>query len=571
MNAPTIPPRVMRGADGSNAGASGYVPAPAASDNVKLLHGDGTFKAVTNASAATDAQAAAGTNSTTFLTPANGVLASVRGLNSRAARDMLYFDGMTSSARAYWPLGTAGDGLGSGKLTKVDIVEIPSANPSSAAGIWALGPGNSSYDSPTASWSLSLYLSTSGGLVVQINSGDPNYYIRSLTLASVVTNYGGQLVRLGITWDGASAPILYLNGVAQTMSETTSGGGSAPAWTQAVSDDYVLQGRKGQNEYWKGILIPGPIINTVLTAAEMLSHAQTGKLPSWCDVGSGSMVAIMSPSLLNGGFETAGGGGADIWGTWTETNVTGTGALADETSITNSGSHAAKMTTGASGMAGVRASIGLVPGRKYRIEFYARDDGNNATLTVESDQGNYGTAVSALTNVYTKYSFEFVANSGAVIIKCTQNNKVIYIDDVTILAVGPLYRPIIQPIAVVADTGSNKIAGVLTSGITPITEKRDWVIQAMTNTNGNQQLLGASVFFDSTRHVIDDWCMNTTGTPTVTAGSASAGTQYKSSGALAATRNLISLVTRVLASANLWCGSNDTSTIYHTVRGHIVD
>jgi hypothetical protein len=70
-NPPSTPPRVMRGADGTNAGAAGYVPAPGATENAKFLRGDATFAAVTNASSATNAQAIDGNNSTNFLTPAN--------------------------------------------------------------------------------------------------------------------------------------------------------------------------------------------------------------------------------------------------------------------------------------------------------------------------------------------------------------------------------------------------------------------------------------------------------------------------------------------------------------------
>ena len=40
----TVP--VMTGADGTDAGAAGIVPAPQSSDNTKFLRGDGTWAAV---------------------------------------------------------------------------------------------------------------------------------------------------------------------------------------------------------------------------------------------------------------------------------------------------------------------------------------------------------------------------------------------------------------------------------------------------------------------------------------------------------------------------------------------
>src|SRR4030065_403093 len=49
--------------------------------------------------------------------------------------------------------------------------------------------------------------------------------------------------------------------------------------------------------------------------------------------------------ILNGGFETAGAGGADVWATWAET--AGDGALANETTIVHGGREAGKDTAGA--------------------------------------------------------------------------------------------------------------------------------------------------------------------------------------------------------------------------------
>jgi hypothetical protein len=431
---------------------------------------------------ATAAQARAGTDTTSALNSSTGNERALLGDMLRRIADTLYFDGTTSGSRIFTGLGTPGDGIGAGKLTKFDTIEVPLTNPAAAYGIWTLGPGNSTYDSPTASFSLNLAISAGGSLVVTLSSGDPNYYTRNVAITGFVTTYAGQSLLVGVTWDGATAPIIYINGVAQATTETT-GGASPPAWTQAVSDDYVLQGRRGLTEFYKGFLIPGPLVNAVLTAAEMLSTAQTGRLPAWCEAATGSMVAQTSGTLAIG--------------------------------------------------------------RKYRIISY-----------VASDSFTNVGASSNATGV------EFIA---------TGTTPTTWTNSSQLVPLGPLYKQVIQPILVISDRGTNKLAGVVVGGVTPITNKRDWEIQATTSTNGNQQLLAASLFMDSTRHIIDDWCMNTAGTPTVTAGSASAGTQYKASGALTATRNMITLVTRVLASVNLWCGSNDTSSIQHTVRGHIVD
>lgn len=104
-----------------------------------------------------------------------------------------------------------------------------------------------------------------------------------------------------------------------------------------------------------------------------------------------------------------------------------------------------------------------------------------------------------------------------------------------------------------------------TTGVTTSPDGRRQVIRATTNTNGNQQLLGASVIDTVKKWRIVSWNITSSGTPNVTLGSASAGTQYLASTAMAAALNEITLVTRIPASANLWCNSNSTATLQHVV------
>lgn len=94
-------------------------------------------------------------------------------------------------------------------------------------------------------------------------------------------------------------------------------------------------------------------------------------------IGAADAVEALGGELLsNVGFETAGGGGADIWGTWNE--GAGDGALADETVLVHGGSHAAKITAGASANTFVRQQITVTPGKLYKLTFWTRGDGTNA-------------------------------------------------------------------------------------------------------------------------------------------------------------------------------------------------
>lgn len=115
--------------------------------------------------------------------------------------------------------------------------------------------------------------------------------------------------------------------------------------------------------------------------------------------------------LSNGGFETAGAGGADIWANWTET--AGDGTLANETSLVHEGADSAKMTAGATKDTRISQTITLVAGKKYRLRFWTRGDGtydglyqiwdvsNSAWIKSGTHTGVTGTAYAVVVHVFT--------------------------------------------------------------------------------------------------------------------------------------------------------------------------
>ena len=81
-----------------------------------------------------------------------------------------------------------------------------------------------------------------------------------------------------------------------------------------------------------------------------------------------------NPSLLlNGGFETAGGGDPDFWANWVEGG--GDGALANEVVLIHEGADACKMTAGPLANRRVYQNFTVVAGKKYRLRFWTRGDG----------------------------------------------------------------------------------------------------------------------------------------------------------------------------------------------------
>ena len=159
---------------------------------------------------------------------------------------------------------------------------------------------------------------------------------------------------------------------------------------------------------------------------------------------------IISLEMLdNPGFEIAGAGGADIWASWIET--VGDGALADEGTLVHGGSHAAKLTGGATANTFIRPAptprldntIDVLPGSNFELTFWTRGDGTNQGRynVVNVNQGGFirSTVVTGVTGAaYQKVTHSFVIPSGcyqiSVSLLCsTVNGGVCYFDDVSLI------------------------------------------------------------------------------------------------------------------------------------------
>lgn len=91
---------------------------------------------------------------------------------------------------------------------------------------------------------------------------------------------------------------------------------------------------------------------------------------------------------VNGGFETAGAGDADVFGTWTET--AGNGAIASEAGETNihEGAKSAKLTTGADELVKLEMDVAVKPGVSYILQGYFKADGTNIPRAAVYDKSN---------------------------------------------------------------------------------------------------------------------------------------------------------------------------------------
>jgi len=149
---------------------------------------------------------------------------------------------------------------------------------------------------------------------------------------------------------------------------------------------------------------------------------------------------LLSETFSNTGFETPGGGGADIWDSWNE--VAGDGALANETTNVHGGSDAAKLTAGASANTWIwQGDPSQTAGDIGCVSFWTRGDGTNDGRVTIKDQTNGTNIVASQSTGVTGTSYEQVTWFFEVPATCTSvriffecpsvNGGICYYDDVS--------------------------------------------------------------------------------------------------------------------------------------------
>jgi hypothetical protein len=124
----------------------------------------------------------------------------------------------------------------------------------------------------------------------------------------------------------------------------------------------------------------------------------------WFARGTTAMHCIVDTAaelLNNNGFETAGGGGADVFANWTED--AGDGTIVDETVDFYAGAHAVELTAGPNANTQVYQNVTVTAGTRMSLSFYTRGDGtyegqyavydntNAADIIAKKDAGNAST------------------------------------------------------------------------------------------------------------------------------------------------------------------------------------
>ena len=149
-------------------------------------------------------------------------------------------------------------------------------------------------------------------------------------------------------------------------------------------------------------------------------------------------VTIATSLLSNPGFETAGGGGADVFSAWVET--AGSGAIAIETGSVHGDTNAAKLTCGASDDTQIQLNFVSVVGTIYTLKFWTRGASAHAGRYKIYDVTNSADIVALATtgitgDTYTEVTVTFTSTSvstGIIFKPGATSGYIAYFDDLTL-------------------------------------------------------------------------------------------------------------------------------------------
>ena len=330
---------------------------------------------------------------------------SLAALGSRAVVPGIRFPLSSSRATGRLVVGSVVDeNPGAGPLTLWWRGRLPSSFATSA-GICGLGPDSTYLLGGSGAVAFALAIIGSDVQLIMGNSTTRTQY--ALSMAGLA----GQVADIVVTRSGLTLAA-YVNGVAVTLTPVNTGAGFTADAT--INGDFYHAGAplsatiSGANNVVAGPHQRFTLFNRSLSASEASSLILNGVDPEdqW-----GTKVEAVNATTLNGGFETPGAGGADVFANWSET-TSGTTTINRDTSVFASGTASLRFDIdGSSSVAAVFQNM-LEVGKRYRVTTTFR---HNAASSV-SPQIVFDTIAlsfgSVAPNTWVTQSTEAVANGG---------------------------------------------------------------------------------------------------------------------------------------------------------------
>jgi hypothetical protein len=251
--------------------------------------------------------------------------------------------------------------------------------------------------------------------------------------------------------------------------------------------------------------------------------------------------------------------GANVW----ETFSGGVGGFSGENTTGNA----------IAGTPSIASGSDLLTGSRVRIRGTVVYNSGSGLVVRLSD--NDGAVSSTTSPVLTAGAFDVILTTGAVrntrrIVFSAENNLMdVVVSDFTYEVLGSTLDLIPQGVGrVLIDRSASRNHAIVSGTVHPtyLQPAESGRIIATTNLATNQQLLALSAFDAANKYRITSWTVTSTGTPTISLGNASAGTQYVNGLTLVAnTPTAVTLATSIAATANLWCNSDTTDPVTHVI------
>ncbi len=394
--------------------------------------------------------------------------------------------------------------------------------------------------------SLAIYGGGDDLYISEIGSGATSDW-RTFLYTGFRPAYSGRVGTLEVAFTSGSAtnPVVRWNDVDISASFALTTGGTPPNWLDSsLNCTYALSGLG-----WPAGRAPlGCWINGTLSSADRAFWRLHGRPPAWVQAG-GSMVE----ATTNSDTRTF-TGGVGQWvalgaGTVSASGGVGTFSGGPQYYIPNS-----------------TLMCGNVVHR-VQVEFDLTASGGALSVSSGSSAVDVGSATGHKTAI-----IDLNVGDGRIYLTLAGFSTASFsIDNFSVKLVGALALPVVQPCLVLDDATPNGQCARLV-GMTPVTPRKDFRIVARTATNGNEQLLGGSLFADYTSVRIVDWSFRNNGAAarTISLGSASGGTQY-ASGINVGTGNVEPVsFSHYLQGNSIWVGSNGTDEIVQLIFGKIL-
>lgn len=470
-----------------------------------------------------------------------------------AAENLLSFNG--TAAYPYTNVTAIGSG---GHVTVALSFDVPETNPSEIRTLFNLcGAAQGLGDARQ----LNAYIQTDGTLVFRQNGATTSDWRIASVTSNLVSAYAGTRATLIIAISPASA-VCEINGQSAAFTETTAG--TAPAWGDSMTGTYLYLGSSGSDRVFIGAIRLIGIANYTLTTAQR-KYVYLNKTFPAADFCSASNTAARTSDFSAGtdNFSQSAGGG-NIVG-----NTDGIGGLNDWLLQTQAGG----------GPLGIYDNTKTpVLGRKYRMTGTVRHDGASVTSFTAKVYGDGVNSMSFAVAPNTNVDFDVTFNSPvstAVLLFVIQSNQSFasgehaYYRNIKIYDLGLLCCPEANPPGnglVWNDKSGNGAHLILSTSGVAWTLPSNGVnrVTGRTSTAGNQQLLGATII-GTNFQLLRIRARSLSGTPTVTLGAASGGSEFVAAVALSTAWKTLTIAapgTSPWANGGpLWCGSTTTDIV----------